>query len=73
MNLMEKQAYDWVKHSVTPQLWREVITAAEQGALKAALELTHGNQTEAAQLLNINRNTLRERVSRYGLRGHGEH
>lgn len=71
MNLLEKQAYDWVKHDTTTQLWQDILTSAEKGALKAVLELTHGNQTEAAQRLNMHRSTLRERVSRYGLRGYG--
>ena len=39
----------------------------EKAALRRALELTQGNQVKAAELLGINRMTLRKKMEQYGL------
>lgn len=71
MDALEQAAYHLVQQGdATPQRWYNIIARAEQGAIKAALDLCHGNQTEAAERLGLNRNTFRERIGRYGLRGY---
>ena len=44
-----------------------VITAVERPLLKFAMERTDGNQSAAAELLGINRNTLRKKLQEYRL------
>ncbi len=44
-----------------------VVTSLERRFVEEALERTHGNQTEAAELLSISRDQLRYRLEKYGL------
>jgi two-component system response regulator HydG len=46
---------------------RERVAAYERGAIVAALETAHGNQSEAARLLDIGRATLQDKMRKYGL------
>ena len=39
----------------------------EIALLRAVLTYTHGNQSEAAEILGINRGTLRKKLREYGL------
>ena len=45
----------------------KVSAVAEQLLVSKALELTRHNQVQAARLLGISRNVLRERMKRYHL------
>ena len=49
------------------RLYRSVMARVELPLLRRALELSGGNQLKAAQLLGINRNTLRKRLRLLGL------
>ena len=44
-----------------------VITGVEKPLLKMVLKETNGNQTQAANILGINRNTLRKKMQEYNL------
>jgi Fis family transcriptional regulator, factor for inversion stimulation protein len=44
-----------------------VITGVERPLLEMVLKETNGNQTQAANLLGINRNTLRKKIQEYNL------
>ena len=46
----------------------EALAAVEAPLIAAAMERTHGNQLKAAELLGMNRNTLRERMRALGLK-----
>ena len=48
-------------------LYDLVIGEVERPLLKAVLEYTHGNQSEAAGILGINRGTLRKKLRSYSL------
>jgi two-component system nitrogen regulation response regulator GlnG len=50
-----------------PGLYERVIREVEQPLLSAALVATRGNQIRAAELLGLNRNTLRSRIRALGL------
>jgi DNA-binding protein Fis len=49
-------------------LYQTVIESVERPLLQLALEQTQGNQCRAAQLLGINRNTLRKKMTDLGLK-----
>ena len=44
-----------------------VITGVERPLLEMVLKETNGNQTQAANILGINRNTLRKKIQEYNL------
>jgi len=48
-------------------LYRMVMTEVEAPMLEAVLAFTGGNQTRAAEVLGINRGTLRKKLRLYGL------
>jgi len=49
----------------TQDLYRLVLETVEPPMLRAVLRHTDGNQTRAAQILGINRGTLRKKLSYY--------
>ncbi|MFC4160484.1 Fis family transcriptional regulator [Chitinimonas lacunae] len=44
-----------------------VLTCVEKPMLEVVLDRAQGNQTRAAELLGINRNTLRKKLQEHGL------
>jgi two-component system NtrC family response regulator len=44
------------------------LEESERALLTRALEKTHGNQTQAARLLKITRDTLRYKMKKFSLR-----
>ncbi len=45
-----------------------VISSVEKALLEMVLHRVDGNQTQAAQLLGLNRNTLRKKIREYGIK-----
>lgn len=45
-----------------------VIATVERSMLAAILHRAGGNQTQAADMLGVNRNTLRTKLGKYGIR-----
>jgi Fis family transcriptional regulator len=45
-----------------------VISSVERPLLELVLSRVEGNQTRAAQLLGLNRNTLRKKIKEYGIK-----
>lgn len=52
-----------MKASSARSLYSTLIHAVERPMIELALRETHGNQIQAAQLLGLNRNTLRKKIS----------
>lgn len=48
-------------------LYGMVIGEVERPLLAMTLQYTRGNQTQAAELLGINRSTLRKKLQQYGM------
>ncbi len=51
----------------TRDLHRLVMETVEAPMLRVVLRHTNGNQTRAAQILGINRGTLRKKLAYYGI------
>ena len=49
-------------------VYRFLTGSIEKPLLNRLMEYTHGNQLQAARILGINRNTLRVKLRKYGLR-----
>jgi Fis family transcriptional regulator len=45
-----------------------VISSVERPLIEVVLHRVSGNQTQAAQLLGMNRNTLRKKMKAYGIK-----
>ena len=45
-----------------------VITNVERSLIASVMERAKGNQTQAADMLGLNRNTLRTKLTKYGIR-----
>ena len=54
--------------ALEPGLHERLVQALERPLLRAALGATAGNQIRAAELLGLNRNTLRKRLQELGIR-----
>ena len=48
-------------------LYKLVLQEVEPPLLEAVMDYTSGNQTRAAEILGINRSTLRKKLKQYGL------
>ncbi len=48
-------------------VYEMVIGHAERALLKSVMERANGNQTQAADMLGVNRNTLRNKLAKYDL------
>jgi len=48
-------------------IYEMVVNAVERPMLEVVMTQAHGNQTRAAELLGLNRNTLRKKLQQHGL------
>lgn len=65
-NALERYFDDLDGHQPA-DLYRMVLHEVEQPLLKAVLDYTRGNQSKAAEILGINRSTLRKKLETYNL------
>jgi len=54
-------------HKPPRDLYQMVLSEVEHPLLKTVMNHTQGNQSKAAELLGINRTTLRKKLEKYGL------
>jgi Fis family transcriptional regulator len=54
-------------HQPPRDLYQMVISEVELPLLKSVMEYTRGNQSKAAEILGINRSTLRKKLEKYNL------
>lgn len=48
-------------------LYQMVMSEVEKPLLESVMHFTRGNQTRAAEVLGINRSTLRKKLEQYGI------
>jgi DNA-binding protein Fis len=69
-DIIERKMQDCVRGlrgQATANLHALVISLVEKPLLQAVMRETRGNQVRAAQLLGINRNTLRKKLREHGV------
>ncbi len=68
---IEIAVHDYMKALLTEDnpknLYRASLIPLERGMLNAVMSFTNNNQTQAANLLGINRATLRNKLKRQGM------
>ncbi len=62
-----KQFEDFFFRSNQGRLYRFVLEAVEKPLIEIVLDRVYGNQSKAAQILGINRNTLHSKIGRLGI------
>ena len=70
-NWLDLTVKDYVKHMRKDQdgdLYGLIIGGVEKPLLDIVIKETNGNQTQAANILGINRNTLRKKIKDYDLK-----
>ena len=73
-NFLENWLHKTVKEYVVAmkshengQLYELILSGVERPLVEMVLKETAGNQTQAANVLGINRNTLRKKIKEYDL------
>ncbi len=64
---LERYFRDLDGHTPCSDLYDFVINEVEYPLLKAVLQHTRGNQSKAAEILGINRSTLRKKLEKHDL------
>jgi Fis family transcriptional regulator len=67
---VRKELNDYFKHldgERPSAIYDMVVTCVEKPLLEVVLKHAQGNQTKAAELLGLNRNTLRKKLKAHGL------
>jgi len=59
--------FDALEGEAPCDLYKMVVGETEQALLQFVLARTGGNQSRAAQLLGLNRGTLRKKLQQYGI------
>ena len=62
-----KDYFDQLDGHSTTNLYDMLLAEVEAPLLKATLAHTQGNQSRAAEILGLNRGTLRKKLKTYGL------
>jgi Fis family transcriptional regulator len=62
-----KHYFDSLNGEMPTRLHQMVIYEVEKSLFESVMNLTGGNQSRAAQVLGINRNTLRSRLAKFDL------
>ena len=72
---LEKWLDKWIKQYVSvmdeknnSHLHELIMGGIEKPLVEIVLKETNGNQTQAANILGVNRNTLRKKIAEYGIK-----
>jgi Fis family transcriptional regulator len=59
--------FDDLDGETCTDLYTIILSQVERPLLETVLKHSHGNQSKAAKVLGINRNTLRKKMKQYGI------
>jgi Fis family transcriptional regulator len=68
---VRKAVHDYFKHldgTVPGAIYDMVLGCVEKPLIETVMQYAEGNQTRAAELLGINRNTLRKKMQQYRIK-----
>ncbi|MCX5666924.1 MAG: hypothetical protein NTY34_01225, partial [Candidatus Omnitrophica bacterium] len=67
LEVLFKELDEMFKNADRSVIYKIVIEAVERPLIERALERTFGNQLKAAKILGIHRNTLKTKISKFGI------
>ena len=67
VSLALQNYFDHLDGHGASDVYQMVLTEVEQPLLQVVLNYTGGNQTRAAEILGLNRGTLRKKLRQYGI------
>ncbi|MFA5090059.1 MAG: helix-turn-helix domain-containing protein [Candidatus Omnitrophota bacterium] len=67
LEIMFEELDDMFGNGKRIAIYKTIVEKVEKPLIEKALARTFGNQLKAAKILGINRNTLRAKVSKYGI------
>jgi Fis family transcriptional regulator len=62
-----KDYFKNLEGDITNDLYQMVLSEIEEPLFRSVMEYTRGNQSKAAEMMGINRGTLRKKLKMYGL------
>jgi len=62
-----KEYFQNLEGDITNDLYQMVLAEIEEPLFRSVMEYTRGNQSKAAEMMGINRGTLRKKLKIYGL------
>ncbi len=62
-----QQYFEALNGTPPAELYKMVIEQVENPLFRAVLDYSDGNQSQAAEILGINRGTLRKKLKQYGI------
>lgn len=62
-----KDYFKNLEGDITNDLYQMVLAEIEEPLFRTVMEYTRGNQSKAAEMMGINRGTLRKKLKMYGL------
>ena len=69
VNLHIRRYFDALNGGIpAPGLYSRILREVEYPLIVATLEITRGNQLKAADILGLNRNTLRKKIKNLGIK-----
>ena len=67
LGLLLQELDEMFMSSERSAIYKNIVESVEKPLIEKALERTFGNQLKAAKILGINRNTLRVKISKFGI------
>ncbi len=68
LEVLFKEFNDMFMKAEIGTVYKIVVEAIERPLIEKVLERTFGNQIKAAKILGINRNTLRSKIHKFGIK-----
>ena len=68
LELLFKEFNDMFMNAEIGAVYKTAVEAVERPLIEKVLERTFGNQIKAAKILGINRNTLRSKIHKFGIK-----
>lgn len=68
LEVLFTELYDMFMNADRSVIYKTVVEAIEKPLIEKALERTFGNQLKAAKILGMHRNTLKAKISKFGIK-----